>query len=409
MVGQPATRWPAAFAALAIRDYRLLFQGNFATQIGFGMQQIAFGWLILELSNSPFYLGLNGFFFMIPMLVVSPFGGIIADRFPRKRVLIFSQTTLMMIAVALSALVFLKMVTIWQLMLASLLIGTIMSLNVPARQALMPELVGRDLLGNAIALHSMSLNASRIIGPALAGLLIKVVGIAGCFLFQAVGYVWSVSNVLAIKTKDTTSVAKGESPLHNLIEGFRYCYRTKTIFTMLLVASISSVFAMPSYMTLLPDYARETLGLGADGLGILLSAAGAGALVGSLGLAMARRLPKRGLIVLGAVGFTGVLLVLLSMARSILPAILVLGGIATCNSILMVLNQSIIQEIVPDRLRGRAMSAYIMTWGLMPLGALPLGGVAQAFGTPRAMLVSGTICVVLAAAMLVFRPDVRRI
>lgn len=399
--------WPslrAVLAALSVPNYRLLFQGNFATQIGFGMQQVAFGWLVLELTNSPFYLGLNGFCFLFPMLVVSPFGGVIADRFQRQRVLMVSQTLLMALALGLAALVLLGMVQVWHLLLASLVIGTVMAVNVPARQALVPELVGRDLLANAIALHSLSLNVSRIIGPAVAGALIASVGVAGCFLCQAVGYVWSVSNVRRLRVVPRPLLARQASVLHNLWEGFQFCRRDRAVFGLLLVASVSAVCAMP-YMQLLPAYARDHLGLQADGLGLLVASSGAGAVAGSLlvtGLGQRRR---RGLVLLGALVCLGVLLVGLGLVRVVPLASLLLAGVGACGAFLMVLNNTVLQERVPDHLRGRVMSAYMVTWGLSPLGAVPLGALAAVSGSSAALMVGGGLCAVFALWLLATRPD----
>lgn len=403
------SRWNSAFAALSVRNYQLLFRGTFVIHIGFAMQQVAMGWLILDLSGSPFFLGLNTFCFAVPMVVVSPFGGVIADRLSRTRVLIVSQSTLFVFTAVLAALVFLELATVWHLMTASLLIGTMMAFNVPARQALVPVLVGRELVANAVAMHSMGLNTSRIIGPALAGFLINAVGAAGCFLLQSVGYLWSVGNVTAIRINQQMNAEKRRSQLHDLLEGLRYCWRTGPVLTMLIMATISSVFVMPIYMTLLPAYARETLGQDASGLGLLMSAASVGALSGSVALAMAGRLPARGLIVLGAVAGAGALLMVASTIRAMAPAMLVLGGLTTCSAIVMILNQSILQETVPNELLGRVMSVYLVTWGLMPLGAIPLAAVADSFGTPSAFVIGGAISVVLALAMLVLRSDVRQI
>ena len=304
--------WKSAFAVFSVRNYQLLFRGTFVIHIGFAMQQVAMGWLILDLSGSPFYLGLNGFFFAIPMMIVSPFGGVIADRLSRIKVLIASQSALFVFSVILAAFVYLGLATVWLLMTMSLLMGTIMAFNVPARQALVPVLVGRELVSNAIAMHSMGLNTSRIIGPALAGFLIPAVGAAGCFLLQAFGYLWSVGNVTAIRLGPQAPSEKRGSQLQDLLEGLRYCRRTGPVFTVLIMATISSVFMMPIYMTLLPAYARDTLGQDATGLGLLMSAASVGALIGSVGVAMAGRLPARGLIVLAAVIAAGVLLVVAS-------------------------------------------------------------------------------------------------
>jgi MFS family permease len=399
----------STFASLSVRNYRLLFQGNFATQIGFGMQQVAFGWLILDITNDPFYLGLNGFAFMFPMLVISPFGGVIADRFARHRVLLVTQSLLMVIALTIAILVYLNLATVWYLLGLSLLIGTTMSINVPSRQALVSDLVGKDLLANAVTLHSVSLNASRIIGPGIAGLIIAVVGIFGCFVVQALGYVWSVTNILLMRVTPRPRQTNGSTVLQNLAEGFRYCYQTRLVFSMLLLGTAVAMLAMPAYMQLLPAYARDTLGLGPEGLGLLMSAAGVGALASSFGLAMAGRMRRRGVLLLVSALMMGLLICALALTRVTYLSIFFLAGISACSSILMVLNNTILQEVVPDHLRGRVMSAYMLTWGTMPLGAVPLGAVAARYSTPTAMFIGGAACVVAAIWLGLTRPEVRKL
>lgn len=399
----------SAFAALAVPNYRLLWQGNFATQMGYGMQQVAFGWLILDLSNDPFYLGLSGFTFMFPMLVISPFGGVIADRFARHRVLLISQVILMIMALAIAAQVFTGEATVWSLLASSLIIGTTMAINVPARQALVSDLVGRDLLANAVSLHSLSLNASRIIGPSLAGVVISSVGVFGCFVVQAGGYVWSVLNLTWMKVPPRPAQARTSSVVQNLREGFSYCYRDRVIFSQLLLATAVSMLAMPASMQFLPAYARDTLGLGPGGLGLLMAVGGVGALVSSFGLALIGRVRRRGVVLIGAALLMGTLVAVLSQVRVVPLALLVVAGISASSSILMILNNTLLQEKVPDHLRGRVMSAYMITWGAMPVGAVPLGAVAASFGTPMAMLIGGTGCVVAALWLVLTRPEMRRI
>ncbi|MBI2939279.1 MAG: MFS transporter [Chloroflexi bacterium] len=399
----------STFASLAVPNYRLMFQGNFVTHLGFGMQQVAFGWLILELTNDPFYLGLGGFTMMFPMLVISPFGGIIADRFPRQRVLMASQSLLMAIAVLLAALVYFRLATVWHLLALSFLNGTLMSLNVPSRNALLSDIVGRDLLANAISLYSLSLNVSRIAGPSLAGAIIGAVGTFACFLFQAFGYVWSVANIAMMKVPARPLAARQFSVMQNLVEGFRYCYRTPLVFSMLLLGSAVSILAMPAYMQLLPAYARDTLGLGPEGLGLLMSVAGIGALTSSFGLVLAGRFRRRGLLQLGAALTMGVLLCALAMIRWVPLASLALAGVSAGSSIMMILNNTVLQEVVPDHLRGRVMSVYMITWGIMPLGAVPLGAIAARWSTPTAMLIGGAGCVAAALWIGLTRPEIRQV
>ncbi len=402
-------RWRAAtFASLASPGYRLLFQGNYVTQIGMWMQQVAFGWLVLELTDSPFYLGLAGFFRAIPMLLISPFGGVLADRIERRRLLILSQAAMGLIAVVLAFMVAVRIVHPWHLLVSAFMSGTAMSMNMPARQALISQLVSRPQLASAIALNSMSMNSSRILGPALAGVLIGAIGIAGCMLLQGLGYVWSIFNVFQIRVPPQDRRARDSSMVQNLVEGFRYCYEEKTVFAMLSLAAMTSIFGQP-YMQFLPAFARDVLSLGAGGLGMLMTAVGVGALVGSIAIASFGGSRARGAILLVAAGNFGLSLCLLALAKSAPLALLLLAAGGFANALLMSLNQTILQQTVPDHLRGRVMSVYMLTWGLMPLGTLPIGWIAQTHGTPAAIFFGGIVCYVVALWVFFFRPSFRTI
>ncbi|HEY3108766.1 MAG TPA: MFS transporter [Chloroflexota bacterium] len=402
-------RWRATtFASLASPGYRLLFQGNYATQIGMWMQQVAFGWLVLELTDSPFYLGLAGFFRAIPMLLISPFGGVLADRLERRRLLILSQAAMGGVAAVLAFMVAAHIVHPWHLLLSSFLSGTAMSMNMPARQALISQLVSKPQLPSAIALNSMSMNSSRILGPSLAGILIGAIGIAGCMFLQAAAYIWSIFNVFQIKVPPQDRRARDSSMLENLLEGFRYCYEEKTVFAMLSLAAMTAIFGQP-YMQFLPAFARDVLYLGPSGLGVMMTAVGVGALIGSIAIASFGTARGRGTILLIAAGLFGLSLCLLALTKSIALSLLLLAGGGFANAMLMSLNQTILQQTVPDHLRGRVMSVYMLTWGLMPLGTLPIGMIAQSHGTPAAIFLGGVVCYVGALWIFFFRPSFRSI
>ena len=402
-------RWPEALRALASGDFRRLVQATFTSSFALAMQTTVLGWLILELSNSAFYLGLNGFFHMIPALVVTHYGGIVADRFSRKRVLVIGQALLVAVAVALGLMVFLKISSVWPLMMVSLLSGAFNTFMHPARAALVGELVHKRQMTGGVSLHIIAMSLPSMIAPALAGWLTGAVSMFGTMIVQAGFSAASFATVLTIKVSRPVSFDLGESPLRSLVDGWRYCYRTKPVFTVLSTTSIYTIFIMPPYVVLLPDYARGTLDQGVEGLGILLSSVGAGVIVGSFLMAVTGKLRNRRLIALGGVAFSGGLLILLAVMQSMAPAMLVLGGLGACFSVVMILTQSVILEYVPDEMRGRAISAYMFTGGLMPFGSLALGAIAGGLGTPIAMTVGGVASVVLAATIFVTRPDIRRI
>ncbi|MDQ3699939.1 MAG: MFS transporter [Chloroflexota bacterium] len=397
------------FDSLRVRDYRLLFQGSAVTSIGFWMQQVALGWLVLDLTNSPFYLGLASFARSFPMLVVSPFGGVLADRLNRRFLILSTQVAQLILTAALAVLVFTGVVTISHVLIASLLMGVAMSMHVPARQALIPALVGRHRLSNALALYSMSLNTSRIIGPSLAGAVMGLAGVGGCLALQSAGYVWAVVNVLQIRSGDRQSDGRASSTvMQNLIEGFRYCYRTKAIFTQLLIAAVPTIFAYP-YMNFLPSFARDQYRIGPEGLGLLMTCMGLGALAGSFALASRRQLRRKSLVTVICAGLFGLSLCLFAMAPWLPLALVFLAFAGASSSVYMTLNGTILQEICPDEYRGRVSSVYMVTWGMMPLGAVPAGALAEAYGAPLTVFVGGAICLVFAVGMLLFRPQLRSV
>jgi MFS family permease len=391
-----------------VRDYRLLFQGNAVTSIGFWMQQVALGWLVLDLTDSPFYLGLASFARSFPMLVVSPFGGVLADRLDRRFLIISTQVSQLVVTGILAALVFTASVTIWHVLVASLLMGVSMSTHVPARQALIPALVGKHRLANAMALYSLSLNTSRILGPSLAGVVMGWGGVGACLALQCLGYLWAVANVLQIRYgTQRTQRRAGTTVLQNLMAGLRYCYRTKSIFTQLLIAAIPTIFAYP-YLNFLPAFARDVYGMGPEGLGLLMTCMGLGALGGSLVIASRRQIRRKSLVTVICAGLFGLCLCFFAVSPWLPLSLVFLALAGASSSIYMTLNGTIVQELCADEYRGRVSSVYMVTWGLVPLGALPAGVLAEAYGAPVTVLLGGVITCVFAVGLLLLRPAMRR-
>jgi MFS family permease len=408
----------ATFDALGVRDYRLLFQGNAVTSAGFWMQQAALGWLVLGLTDSPFYLGVASFARSFPMLVVSPFGGVIADRLDRRRVMIATQAAQLVLTAALAVLVLLGVVAIWHVLVASFLMGVAVSIHVPARQALIPVLVGKARLVNALALYSMSLNASRIVGPALAGAMMGWAGVGGCLALQSAGYLWAMLNVLQIRygtpaagaagavAASASTGRTGTTVVQNLLDGFRYCFRTRPVLLQLLIAAVPAVVAYP-YMQFFPAFARDEFAIGASGLGLLMAAMGVGALAGSFWVASRRDFRRKSLVtVICAAGF-GLFLCAFASATWLPLALLCLALAGATSSVYTTLNGTILQEICPDEYRGRVSSVYMVTWGMQPLGALPAGALAEAHGARLTVFLGGAICLAFALAMLLVAPRLR--
>jgi MFS family permease len=419
MAPAPVTGWRSrlgdqastTFDALRVRDYRLLFQGNAAVSIGYWMQQAALGWLVLELTNSPLYLGLATFSRNFPMLVISPFGGVVADRLDRKWLILSSQIAQLVLTALLALLVIFHFVNIWHVLVVSFLMGAATSIQVPARQALIPALVGRERLVNALALYSLSLNASRILGPSLAGAVMGWTGVGGCLLLQTVGYVWMVGNVLQIGYGTSADHRRegraGATVFQNLTEGLSYCWRTRPVALQLLIAAVPTIVAYP-YMQFLPAFARDEFKMGPSGLGLLMTSMGLGALAGSFWIATRRTIRRKSLVtVICAAGY-GLFLCLFAAAGSLLPALLFLSLAGATSSVYQTLNGTIIQELCPDEYRGRVSSVYMVTWGMLPLGALPAGALAEVYGARVTVFVGGAITLAFAVLLLLIGPRLRR-
>ena len=265
----------STFDALRVRDYRLLWQGNSITSMGFWMQQVAIGWLILDLTGSPFYLGVPGFCRTAPALVLAPVAGVLADRVNRRRIILTSQTGLFVVTALITFLIFSERITITHILIASTFHGIAIAVQLPARQALIPQVVGREKLTNALALFSSTQSLSRVIGPSRGrGHHGRWPGVAWCLAFQSLAYLWAIGNVLQMRTPGPRRIGRASAGVFaNLREGLEFCFRTKPLLFQLLLAVAPMVLAMP-YMTLLPAFARDVYAIGPGGLGLLYAGMG---------------------------------------------------------------------------------------------------------------------------------------
>lgn len=384
--------------ALRHRNFRIFLTGQGISVIGTWMQSVAMGWLVYRLTGSPLTLGLVSFASYFPTLIISPIAGALADRWSRHRIVLVTQTLAMLEATTLAALVLTGAVQVWHVVALSLLLGTINGFDVPARQSLLVQLVeGPEDLANAIALNSSLFNAARLVGPAIGGVLIGAIGEGPVFLLNALSYIAVVGGLLMLEVSPQPRGTARPPVLRTLREGFLYAFGFAPIRTILILLAMVSLMGMP-YMVLMPVFASEVLGGGPRTLGMLMSAAGAGAL--SAGLYLASRSSVRGLGRLIMVGSTlfGAALVAFSQSRSawISFALLVLTGFgmmattASCNTVL--------QTIVDEDKRGRVMSLYTMAFmGMAPFGGLLAGSVASRIGAPATLLLSG-LAVLCAAA-----------
>ncbi len=402
------TAGPRVLAALSYPNYRRLWLGSMATSIGHWMQQVALGWVALTLTNSAAWVGAVGFARGIPMLLFSLVGGVRADRMDRRQLLLVMQAATGTLAALLAVAIGTGTVTIELLLIFSFLTGSTMSMIFPTRQALVPSLVERKDLANAVAVNSAMMNGSRIVGPSLAGILLGTVGAVGCFALQAVGFVWALFMTFGLRLPAREAPTRKQTPIQSLLEGFAYIRGNAEIIALLGLAAIPTVFGMP-YIQMLPVMARDVLGTGPEGLGILMAASGGGALAGSLAIAFLGNVRRKGLCLLGAATSFGLLLCLFATARTLPVAMALAALVGIAQAVFMALNNTLLQTIVPDQFRGRVMSVHMLTWGLMPIGTLPIGMIASIYGTPTAVMLGGGICAVFSLLTAIGRPVLRRL
>ncbi|MBI1800625.1 MAG: MFS transporter, partial [Chloroflexi bacterium] len=377
---RPAPTAPRAFAlrtfsSLRHRNFRLLWTGNLATQAGYWMNSVAVGWLVFDMTHSAAWLGISGFVSGIPLLLFSLVGGVLADRVNRWKLLMVNQMLGMGIALAYALLLTFGLIELWHILLLSFLFGVMQAINVPTRQAMMPTLVGRDGLVNAVALHSVGMNTMRIVGPSIAGVLIATVGVKGCYWVQAVGYIWAFVNVLQMRVPPQAPIDRARSPLRNLTDGVRYLFSDKTLLGLMTLVAMPTIFAFP-YQQLLPLFANDILNVGPTGLGLLTSAIGAGALVTALGLASAGDLKAKGRLAAATTTIYGAAIAAFALSPWFPLSLLALAAAGILWAIASALIQTLLQMQSKPEYVGRIMSVFALTWGLQPIGNLIIGGAA---------------------------------
>jgi MFS family permease len=398
-------RWPASLSAMAHRDYRLLWSGSSVSHTGHWMQQVAIGWLVFDMTGSGAYLGLASFLRAIPQLFLSIPGGIMADRVDRRKLLGTCQGITAALTLVLALLIQSGQAQIWSVLTLTFLLGCTMALTFPVRQTLVSNTVPREDMANAIGLNSAGNNLTRTLGPALAGALISTVGVAICFFLQAAGLIFAFWTSLAMRLPPREGAVARGSPLNDLAEGWRYVRATPAVWGLLLSAAVPTALGMP-YMALLPMFARD-YEIGAGGLGALMTVLGCGSIAGSIGFAAAGDFPRKGPIMLLSGGAFGLTLLALAASGSLPLALVSLFAAGCASSIYQATNNTLLQTLVPDGLRGRVIAAYNLTWGLVPLGTLPLGWLADFTGAPLAVAVAGSLCTLFSVAAALRLPQLR--
>jgi MFS family permease len=356
------------------------------------MQSVAQAWLVYSMTKSALLLGTVGFASQIPVFLVAPFGGITADRVNRQRLVIATQTCSMILAGILAWLTLSGRVHVWHIFLLAGLLGVVNAFDIPGRQAFLIDMVGKEDLMNAIALNSSMFNGARVIGPAVAGILVARIGEGWCFAANSVSYIAVLIGLLLMKVRSVPRISH-RSPMEDIIEGFRWVNRTKIIRSLLFLIGLVSLVGMP-YTVLMPVFADKILHGGARGLGILMGATGVGALFGALTLAAKTGIKGLGRWVTITCATLGISLFLFSFSTSFWLSAALLLPCGYSMMLQMACSNTLIQTIVPDHLRGRVMSLYSMMFmGMAPFGAFFGGALANRIGAPMTVAVGGIACV----------------
>ena len=394
--------------SLRNRNYRLFFFGQTASLVGTWMQVVAMSWLVYHLTNSALLLGLVGFFSQIPAFFIAPFAGVFIDRWNKHRILVITQILSMLQALALAVLTLTGAINIWHIVALSLSLGFINAFDMPARQAFVVEMVEKRCdMANAIALNSAIVNVSRLIGPAVAGILVALVGEGYCFLINAISFMAVIVALLAMKIKKFQPASSGKNVLHEVKEGFRYAFGSTPIRWLLILLGIISIAGMP-YAVLMPIFAKDILKGSSYTLGFLMASSGVGALIGGIYLAARKTVLGLGKILAAAAAIFGAGLIFFGISKTLWLslAMMVFTGFGMLINIAAV--NTILQTITEDDKRGRVMSFYTMAFiGLTPIGNLLAGILAESIGAPNTVIISGAVCILGAIIFSIKLPSIK--
>jgi MFS family permease len=398
---------PAALRSLRHRNYQLFFSGQLISLIGTWMDTVAESWLVYKLTHSAVLLGLTAFASQIPVFALALFGGVIADSRDRRKVLIATQAASMVLAFILAGLTLTGVVTVHAVIIIAALLGLVNAVDIPTRQAFVVDMVAREDLMNAIALNSSMFNAARIVGPAVAGILVAAIGEGWCFFANAVSYIAVITGLMLMRTAPRQRKSEQATALEQVKQGIAFVRTATPIAALLTLLGIVSLFGM-SYSVLMPIFADQILHAGPRGLGTLMGFSGVGALCGALTLLLKKELKGLGRWIMLACGGFGVSIVAFSQTHNLRfgSVFLVLAGF--CMMLQMSSSNTLVQSMSPDALRGRVMALYSMMFmGMAPLGSLLAGTVANHLGAPMTVALGGSACVLAAVAFGFALPRIR--
>jgi MFS family permease len=399
------------FVALRHRNFRLFWFGQLISLTGTWMQSIGQAWLVLELTHSAWLLGVVGALQFLPVMLLSLFGGVLADRLPKRKVLLFTQSSAMLQATILWILVATGHVQIWEVLALASLLGLTNSIDMPTRQAFVAEMVGREDLPNAIALNSSLFNMARVVGPGLGGIIIALLGVAPLFLFNAISFIAVIVGLALINMNDLYAqakrlTAKGEAPrqstFQSLREGLAYVAHTPSVLLVIVVVGVISLFGI-NFNVVLPLFATDVLHVGAEGFGFLSATFGLGSLLSALWLAWGNRKPSIQHLLAGSLAFC-ILEIFFALSHLYLLSLVLIAGVGFAQIAFSATSNTTLQTVTPDYLRGRVMSVYMVVFaGSVPLGNLFTGGMAHLFGAPIALLIGAGLSLIAAIVGWILR------
>ena len=374
---------------------------------GMQVQMLARGWLVVDkLNGSALDLGIVTSSSGAPLLLLSLFGGAVSDRFSKRNLLIITQSLSGLIALGVAILTVTDLVQIWHLILAGAASGAVFAFNMPGRQSLIPELVSKEKLSNAVALNSAGMNLNRIIAPGVAGVLVAAIGLGGVYFIVVGCYAFAAFSMLMVRPTKPPTQSRDASLLNSLWEGLKYARNDPRISSLLILALVPLLLAHP-YQALLPVFAKSILGVGSDGLGLLMGVIGVGAVTGTLGLASLSNFKRRGWLMAALLVLFGLALVLFARSDILglsLGALFLVGiGSMGYNA----LNHTLLLTNTPPELRGRVTSIYMTSFGIMPVGVFPMTAAADVIGAPNALAIGGIGLVVVTGLMVLLRPQIR--
>ena len=393
-----STRSSSVFSALRHRDFRLFLGGQLVSQCGTWVQTVAQGWLVLQLTDSALAVGLVTALGSFPILLLTLYGGVVADRVDKRRLVIALQSLMLCEALTLAVLTHQGWITVHLVMALASFYGLLSAFEVPTRQALVSEIVGREDLMNAIALNSSAFNVARVIGPSIAGALIATVGLAACFYLNAASYLAVIVGLVLMRVR-RPAVPSRAPAFGALKEGFGYIFGNRWPRALVTIVAGFSIFGA-SFIPMMPVFARDVLGLDAEGYGVMLSAIGLGAAAGAIGMAATGGRIRRGRVVIGTFALFGVLLSAGGYAPGFWTALAVFTAVGCLMAVNGILANTMLQLEAPDRLRGRVMGFYsFVVLGMAPFGAFQAGWVSEHYGVRASFTLGGVACVLMAAAV----------